>query len=204
MYLRSYLNSPEVMEIINGIIHSDFVESMKEGTLEDERFRYYLTQDHIYLKYYKNAGSTIGEMATDNKIIELYKQIGSEEPEFHTKMLSQFGISGDDIKDCDENYTTYSYINHLIRWSKSSSINGMLSMFPCQWSYGYIAEAIPAPREKFKFWFDFYKSSGYRSITDKYMEILGNIDLTRSQYNILQFGLLYELNYWKACYINIK
>ncbi|WP_337859947.1 TenA family protein [Ferroplasma sp.] len=204
MYLRSYLNSQEAMELINKIIHSDFVEAMKNGTLEDSRFRYYLTQDHIYLKYYKDAGTVIGKRAADMKIRELYELIGGEEPEFHTQMLKQFGVTPESICDCDANYTTYSYINHLIRWSNDSSINGMLSMFSCQWSYGYIAEATPAPAEKFKFWFDFYRSANYRNITDKYIEILGNIDLNKNQEEIIRFGLLYELNYWNECYINIK
>ncbi len=200
MYLRSYLNSQEVMTIINNIVHSDFVEAMKDGTLEDDKFRYYLTQDHIYLKYYKEAGAIIGKSSPDERVKQLYIDIGSEEPVFHTNMLEKFGVNGDRIKDADANYTTYSYINHLIRWSTDSDVNGMLSMFPCQWSYGYIAEAITAPEEKFKFWFDFYHSPPYRAITDRYIEILGNEDLSESQKQILKFGLEYEANYWLECY----
>ena len=82
MYLRSYLNSHEVMELIDHIVHSDFVESIKDGTLEDGQFRYYLRQDNIYLKHYKAAGSIIGKSASDSKIRELYNDIGAEEPEF--------------------------------------------------------------------------------------------------------------------------
>ncbi len=200
MYLRSYLNSDEVMTIINNIVHSDFVQAMKDGNLEDDKFRYYLTQDHIYLKYYKEAGATIGELSPKETVKQLYMEIGSEEPVFHTTMLERFNVNGNNIKDSDANYTTYSYINHLIRWSRDSDVNGMLSMFPCQWSYGYIAEAIPAPSEKFKFWFDFYHSQVYRSITDKYIEILGNVELSEYQEQILRFGLEYELNYWYECY----
>jgi thiaminase/transcriptional activator TenA len=204
MYLRSYLNSQEIMELIDKILHSDFVEAMKNGTIEEERFRYYLRQDHIYLKYYKSAGTSIEQSSSDDSIITLYEEIGSEEPEFHTNMLAQFGISGDDISENEINYTTYSYINHLIRWSKDSPVNGMLSMFPCQWSYGYIAEAVSGPSEKFKFWFDFYRSEKYRAITDKYIEILGSQELDFYQEKIIRFGLEYELNYWRDCYIEIK
>lgn len=204
MYLRSYLNSPEVMELIDHIVHSDFVEAMKDGTIEDERFRYYLKQDHIYVKYYKAAGEVIGKNTGDDNIRELYNEIGSEEPEFHRNMLKQFGIDEAGIKESEINYTTYSYINHLLRWSKDSSINGMLSMFPCQWSYGYIAEATAAPSEKYRFWFDFYRSKDYRSITDKYLEILQKEPLSAYQEQIIKFGLEYELNYWKECYIEIK
>jgi len=204
MYLRSYLNSPEVMELIDHIVHSDFVKSMKDGTIEDERFRYYLKQDHIYVKYYKAAGEVIGKNTGDDNIRELYNEIGSEEPEFHRNMLKQFGIDEAGIKESEINYTTYSYINHLLRWSKDSSINGMLSMFPCQWSYGYIAEATAAPSEKYLFWFDFYRSKDYRSITDKYLEILQKEPLSTYQEQIIKFGLEYELNYWKECYIEIK
>ncbi len=204
MYLRSYLNSPEVMELIDHIVHSNFVEAMKDGTLEDERFRYYLRQDHIYLKYYKDAGDVIGKNSGDKNIQELYKEIGSEEPQFHIDMLKKFGIPESEIKECEMNYTTYSYINHLLRWSKDSSINGMLAMFPCQWSYGYIAEATAAPSDKFKFWFDFYRSENYRYFTDKYIEALGKEILTPYQVHILKFGLQYELNYWRECYIEIK
>jgi thiaminase/transcriptional activator TenA len=88
MYLRSYLNSQEVMELIDNIIHSDFVEEMKQGTIDDERFRYYLRQDHIYLKYYKAAGENIGKSTDNNEIRELYNEIGSEEPQFHKDMLN--------------------------------------------------------------------------------------------------------------------
>ncbi|MCL4453070.1 TenA family protein [Ferroplasma sp.] len=201
MYLRSYLNSQSIMAIINDIVHSDFIEAMRDGTLEDDKFKYYLVQDHVYLKYYKEAGSRIQNTSADEVIRKLYTDIGSDEPQFHRDMLLKFNVDGDSIKDTDMNYTTYSYINHLIRWSRDSDINGMLAMFPCQWSYGYIAEAVAGPEEKFKFWFDFYRSAPYRSITDRYLAILGEQELDEYQEQIIKFGLEYELNYWIACYI---
>jgi len=134
MYLRSYLNSQEVMELIDHIIHSDFVESMKQGTINDEQFRYYLRQDHIYLKYYKAAGENIGTNSNDNEIKQLYNEIGSEEPQFHKDMLNQFGIAEAEIKESEINFTTYSYINIYCDGQK---IHQSTACYPCFHASGH-------------------------------------------------------------------
>ncbi len=118
-------------------------------------------------------------------------------------MLDKFGIKKENITEDLINYTTYSYINHLIRWSEDSDYNGMLSMLPCQWSYEYIAENSNVKSDKYSFWFDFYKSDGYIKITAKYFDILKDLELTGMQKNIFKFGLLYELNYWICSYNGI-
>ncbi|MEM0139754.1 MAG: TenA family protein [Ferroplasma sp.] len=203
MYITDFIASPEILSISKDILNTPFVQEMKNGTLPDGLFRYYLTQDHIYLKYYKDAGKKIKLSSDDSEIKELYGEIGDEEPEFHTRMLKSFNLRSSEINDNMENYTTYSYINHIIRWSNDGAINGMYSMFACQWSYEYIARNLRNVSTKFEFWFNFYRSEKYTSITEKYIKIFNRSQMNEEQKSIFLFGLMYELNYWNACYHKI-
>ncbi len=200
MYINSFIATDEVKSIANKILKTPFVQEMLDGTLSNAKFKYYLVQDHIYLKYYKDAGMRIKENSNDNDIISLYNDIGGNEPEFHKKLLIEYGIDGKNVNDTMQNYTTYSYINHIIRWSNDEPLNGMYSMFACQWSYEYIAENLKPVSEKYKKWFDFYKSDNYTSITSKYIDIFQKNEISPVQKYIFIFGLNYELNYWEECY----
>ncbi len=200
MNIQEYIETDEIQSIIKSIMDTEFIKEMETGELSDEKFKHYLIQDDIYLKYYKKAGNTIKTNAKNEYIKSLFEMIGSEEPIFHRDMLEMYKIKKDDINDDMMNYTTYSYVNHLIRWARESEYMGMISMFPCQWSYEYIAKNSDADDDKFKFWFDFYKSKGYTDITEKYFNILKNKELYFEERNTFKFGLLYELNYWIFCY----
>lgn len=200
MNILDYINSDEIKNISDNILNTDFVKEMASGTLIDERFRYYLIQDDLYLKYYKIAGSNIKKITKNNEIKALYDLIGYDEPLFHIDMLKKFNVKKENINENMMNYTTYSYINHLLRWSLNNDINGMYSMFACQWSYEFIAKTIKNVKNKYKFWFDFYKSNKYTDITELYFKILNKLDINNNQKNIFKFGLLYELNYWVDSY----
>ncbi len=200
MNIIDYINSDEIKNISNEIANADFINEMSSGNLIDERFRYYLIQDDIYLKYYKIAGSNIKKITKDDEIKDLYDLIGYDEPLFHSDMLKKFNVKKENINENMINYTTYSYINHLLRWSSDNDINGMYSMFACQWSYEFIAKTIKNVKNKYKFWFDFYKSNKYTDITELYFKILNKLDINNNQKNIFKFGLLYELNYWIDSY----
>ncbi len=200
MNITDFINSDEIKGISGKILNTDFVREMASGELIDDRFGYYLIQDDVYLKYYKMAGSSIKKITENDEIKDLYKLIGDDEPLFHINMLKQFNLKKENINENMVNYTTYSYVNHLLRWSMDNDINGMYSMFACQWSYEFIAENIDDVNSKYKFWFDFYKNDKYRDITGLYFKILNKSGINNLQKNIFKYGLLYELNYWIDSY----
>ncbi len=203
MDIENYINSGEIKKISDEILNTNFVREMASGDLTDDKFRYYLIQDDIYLKYYKIAGSNIKKLTENDEIKNLYNIIGDGEPELHEYMLKKFNVNKKDISENMINRTTYSYVNHLLRWSIDNDINGMYSMFACQWSYEFIAENINKINDKYKFWFDFYKSDKYTGITELYFKILNKLDINNLQKIIFKYGLLYELNYWIDSYNTI-
>ncbi len=204
MKLSDILNDDYIKSIVSSIMNHPFINEMSYGTLSDEKFRYYLIQDDIYLKYYKDAAAAIYKNTKNNDIKELYEMIGIEEPEFHLMMLDMFNVKKDVINDSMMNYTNYSYINHLRRWSRENDVNGMLAMFPCQWTYDLIAENTEINDDRFKFWFDFYRDKKYRDITNKYISIMEKMDFNEEQLMIIKYGTMYELRYWDEAYYHQK
>ncbi|SMD31089.1 TenA family protein [Picrophilus oshimae] len=200
MKLSDVLNDKYIKSTVASIMNHPFINEMSYGTLSDEKFKYYLIQDDIYLKYYKEAASVIYKNTGNDDIKELYEMIGMEEPEFHLKMLEMFKINKEDINDSMLNYTNYSYINHLKRWSNENDVKGMLAMFPCQWTYDLIAQNTKINDDRFKFWFDFYKNDRYHEITEKYLSIMEKLDFDDLYLMIIRYGTLYELRYWDDAY----
>ena len=56
MNIQEYIETDEIQSIIKSIMDTEFIREMETGGLNDEKFRHYLIQDDIYLKYYKKAG----------------------------------------------------------------------------------------------------------------------------------------------------
>ncbi len=59
MNIIEYIKTDEIKGIIKNIMNAKFVLEMQDGSLSDDKFKYYLIQDDIYLKYYKEAGTKI-------------------------------------------------------------------------------------------------------------------------------------------------
>lgn len=128
--------------------HHPMVREIGEGTLPHEKFRYYFSQNILYLQDYARALGLIIGKAPDREAIDVLsrflRRISGDEIPANQRFFERLG---GDITTIDEMSsmasTTYGYTRHLLHVaSQGDCAAGLTAVLPCQWSYGELAKPL--------------------------------------------------------------
>ena len=210
---RAWQRTTELRAAIHGL---RFNRELAAGTLDEARFRFYITQDALYLDQYARILAMAGARGPDGATLRLFAESALEavavEQVLHSQYMRQFGVDSSRVEpspDC------LSYTSFLLatayheRWEVL-----MAGLLPCFWIYWDVGNAIAresAAENKYRAWIDTYSDEGFgnavRAViaaTDK--AAAGATDLVRgrmitafvrsSQYEYLFWDGAYQLRGW--------
>ncbi len=201
--------------IWNESLNTPFVQELKTGILPYEKFKNYMIQDSIYLKYYARVYGKAMYHSTTLKDIQLYYSILSfvtnRESVVRLNYLKQFGMTDNDIELIAPLPENQNYIDFMLNIAERGNICEILmAVLPCMLSYSYIFRAIAAESEadKSKYW-DFIQDyadeqyfEGCKTLcdsTDKKCASLTIVDKENLN-SIFKEASLLELGFWKMAY----
>lgn len=212
-FMKEILNHN--IPIWNECADTKFIRELQAGTLSFEKFKCYMIQDSIYLKYYARVYGKAMYCSTTLKDIQFYYSILSflteTESAVRLKYLKQFGITDDDIELIQPLPKNQKYIGFMLEIAAQGNTCEMLMVgLPCLLSYSYIFRKITANLkttnsrywdliqdysdehyfEKCKYWCDF---------TDKMCEHLCNNEKEHLR-DIFEKASRFELDFWKMVY----
>jgi len=138
---------------------TSFVREMQDGSLSFERFKSYIIQDSIYLKYYARVYGKAIYHATTLKEIQLYYSslnfVTDPESSVRLNYLKQFGMTDDDIEVITPLPENQDYIDFLIEIAEQGNeYEILMAVLPCMLSYSYIFRKIAAMEDsaKSRYW----------------------------------------------------
>ena len=124
------------------------VQQIGDGSLPHEKFRYYFSQNILYLEDYCRAlGLTAGK-APDADALQVIStflaRVASQEISANHRFFEKLG---GDPTTIDPMWsmapTTYGYTRHLLHVaSQGDCAAGLTAILPCQWSYGELAKPL--------------------------------------------------------------
>ncbi len=161
----------ELMEKSRGIWEREkehpFVLALGAGSLDDDRFRFYLEQDYLFLiqyaKVFAQAATRSSDLDTMAYFARLCSDTLNEEMELHRSYCAEFGISPEDLEAVQPTQTTSGYTGHLLSVALRGSVAEIVAAaLPCQWGYAEIAghlkeRGMPA-EPRYREWIDMYAS----------------------------------------------
>lgn len=146
-----------------------FVVQMADGTLPEEKFRYYMLQDYLYLRDYVKIFAAIIPKADDFEQIrflstQLSDTIG-ETYRTHLPYMQRLGVTDAEIDAARPHIDNSAYTHYMICEAQAGDVlTGLVTLLNCSWSYAYVAEQMTArypnalSDERYGAWFAGYVS----------------------------------------------
>ena len=152
-----------------------FVQGIGDGTLSEERFRFYLAQDYVYLidfsRFFAVAAAKGQGLAPMERFAKLLDETLHFEMDLHRSLCAEFGFSRQDLEHTRPAPTCLAYTCYLLRVAYEGEAWSLLAaLLPCSWGYGEIglrlkAKGLPAVAHYAK-WIETYSSAEYQEIVE--------------------------------------
>ena len=203
--------------IWSAILEHPFVVELYLGTLPFEKFKYYVIQDYNYLVTMYKCFSLIASKAEyklARKMLELAYIEATTEMANYERLLNKLGMRLEDVVRAEPAPTNTAYMNFLLTTcALGSSLEGLISLLPCFWSYAEIASKHKDklennPNKIYVEWAKVYTTREYLDLVDElraFIDGLGdqisfsklkNIFLTASRYEYMFWNMAYNMEKW--------
>jgi len=99
------------------ILAHPFLTGLTDGTLAEERFRFYVLQDALYLREYARALSLAGVRSPDVSALVMFNEHSAGaitvERSLHEAFLKDLGLAPEEVKATNASPTTLAYTDPL-------------------------------------------------------------------------------------------
>jgi len=190
-----------------------FVLGIQDGTLDREKFRYYIIQDYLYLEEYAKTFAIGVAKTRDHKMANLfakYISVMNGELDVHQGYLARLGVTKEDIEATPRSLDNLSYTSYMLRVAyEEGDVEILTAILACAYSYEVIAKNMvknnPASVEDefYGSWVKGYASDGYAEENVILLEAMDDLtrDYTEKQIqhliDIFVACSRYELAFWE-------
>jgi thiaminase/transcriptional activator TenA len=150
-----------------------FVRGIGAGTLPEERFRYYLAQDYVYLiefsRFFALAAAKARALGAMERFAALLHETLHFEMDLHRKVCAEFGVAREALERTPPAPTCLGYTSYLLKAAYEGEIATVLAaLLPCSWGYGEIGLRLKAgglpPVSHYATWVETYASPEYQQL----------------------------------------
>jgi thiaminase/transcriptional activator TenA len=182
-----------------------FVQGIADGSLDHEKFRYYMIQDYLYLIDYARVFAIGVAKAQDMETMRLFAsyvgQIMDGEMDIHRGYMKRLGISLEEAEHTHVALDNLSYTSYMIRVAYDEGPAEIAAaILSCALSYEIIARQIVAEHPDadhhpfYGEWVEGYANEGYHQAN---LELIALTERLAADYNERQLSHLTEI--FAAC-----
>ena len=209
----------EASRIWDRIMEHPFVVGLYEGTLELERFKFYIVQDYNFLIESMRAFSLLASKAdpeTARLALEVAHGDATIELDNYKRLLPRLGLTMEDVLRAEPAPTNLAYTSFLVATCATRGpLECLTALLPCYWSYLEIAEHHKDKLEGnrvqlYRDWASAYLTREYRELVEEMKshadrlweeaggnyEELRRIFITASRYEYLFWDMAYKQERW--------
>jgi thiaminase/transcriptional activator TenA len=192
-----------------------FVRGIGDGSLDIERFKFWVRQDYLFLIDYARLLALAVARAPDldsmRRFADLTQATLSVEMELHRSYAAEFGISVAELETEEKAPTTRGYTDFLLRVAALDEFSELIAaLLPCMWSFSDIGQRLaqgPGPTDqRYAKWIEMYSSEEFadladwcRGLVDRVAAGLGEDRLRRMEDAFLTSSR-YELLFWEMAW----
>ena len=193
-----------------------FVLGIQDGTLDKEKFRYYIVQDYLYLEDYAKTFAVGVAKAKNLKIANLfakYINVMNGELDIHNGYLAKLGVTQEEIESTPRALDNLSYTSYMLRVAyEEGQAEIFAAILACAYSYEVIAKNIvknnpsSVDDEFYGDWVRGYISDGYAAENAVLLEVMDSLteEYTDQQIQHLTDIFVacsrYELAFWEMAW----
>ena len=146
-----------------------FIRGLADGSLDAERFRYYLRQDYLFLVEYARMLALAAGRAPSLELMERFAELAQTtltgEMELHRNYAQEWRIGRAELEQESMSATTRAYTDFLVRTATAGDYAELLAaLLPCMWGYSELGCAL-APHNRddhpYRAWIAAYASDEF-------------------------------------------
>ena len=190
-----------------------FILGIQNGTLPEDKFRYYMIQDYLYLQEYAKVSAIGVAKAKSQQTSQFFSNsvnvILHNEMEIHRGYMQRLGITSQEIENTPIALDNLSYTSYMLRIAyQEGEAEILAAILSCAYSYQVIAQEIVKNNPKalqhslYGEWVRGYSSEEYANSNNRLIHIFNALTETytehQTQYLIDIFVACsrYELAFW--------
>lgn len=153
-----------------------FVRGIGDGTLDLDKFRYYMRQDYLFLVDYCRvlalAVAKTERLDDMGWFARLLHETLNTEMSLHAGFCADFGIAEAALLETTQSPTTTAYTRHMLQAAHSGGAGEIAAaILPCAWGYCEIGQAlheqgVPADSPLYARWAEMYASPEFAALAD--------------------------------------
>ncbi|CAA9546587.1 MAG: Thiaminase II involved in salvage of thiamin pyrimidine moiety [uncultured Thermomicrobiales bacterium] len=199
-------------DIWNAQHEHPFVRGIGDGTLDPDRFAFWLRQDYLYLidyaRVFAMAAARSPNLATMTRFSRLLYETLETEMELHRALVVELGGTVEELGREEKAPTTQGYTDFLLRTASTGDFAELIgALLPCMWGYsevGQVLEGRGLPDDpRYARWIASYGSPEFaelatwcRELLDTHTQGLGGEAMGRVTQAFLTSSR-YELAFWE-------
>ncbi len=205
-----------VKDIWDNYLEQPFVKELGEGTLSEDKFRYYMIQDYRYLLQYAKVFALGVVKSNDEDLMRRFALMvgGTLDGEMgvHKSYMARLGITPEEIKNTPSHFTNTAYTSYMLDEAfRGGALEVITAVLSCAWSYEFIGKKlaeIPGATEHpvYGEWVTSYSSDEYARGTKDILDVvnaLGEKMRPEDEAHIIEIFVncsIHEKNFWDMAY----
>jgi thiaminase (transcriptional activator TenA) len=203
-----------ITSIYDGILAHPFLQGLTDGTLTEERFRFYVLQDAVYLREYARALSLTGVRSPDESALVMFNEHSAGaitvERSLHEGFLKDLGVAQEEADRTAPTPTTLAYTSYLLKTASLSDYPEVLgAVLPCYWIYWEVGKALlehGSPNPMYQKWIDTYGGEEFGALVEAVLDLTDEVckDLNPTQKARVRDAFVitsrYEWMFWDAAW----
>ncbi len=192
-----------------------FVQGIGDGTLDIEKFKFWVRQDYLFLIDYARLLALAVARAPDldsmRRFADLVHSTLNVEMNLHRSYAAEFGISTAELEAEEKAPTTRGYTDFLLRVAALDEFSGLIAaLLPCMWGFSDLGQRLaqgPRPAdERYAKWIEMYSSEEFAELADWCRALVDRVaaglpeDTLRRMEDAFLTSSRYELLFWEMAW----
>ncbi|MCL2054305.1 MAG: thiaminase II [Oscillospiraceae bacterium] len=163
-----------------------FVQELGKGTLDKEKFKFYLLQDYLYLLQYAKVFAIAVVKSDTEELMKNFSAIQhyiiSGEMDLHRKYMEGFGVTKNEMLAVKPSLYNRTYTANMLSYGQTGGLAEILAaVFPCAWTYAdygkRLKEQYAAELEGnfYRTWIENYASDGFSDSFEWFYDTLDEL-----------------------------
>ena len=196
------------------VLEHPFLRGLTDGSLPEERFRFYVKQDALYLREYARCLALASAKAPTGSWCEMFAAHAQSalnvERSLHEAYFAAWGLAPEEVEATVPTPTTLAYTSYLLRVAGTGTFEELIgAILPCYWIYWEVGKTLVAtgsPNAVYQRWIDAYASEQFASAVQRVLDAANRstADLPASRLAVIRRHYLtasrYEWMFWDAAY----
>ncbi|ASW74535.1 transcriptional regulator [Chryseobacterium piperi] len=200
-----------IEERYQSILEMPFIKELSDGSLPQEKFRFYMAQDSLYLEHFGRTLSLIAAKINDLQDVLAFMRFAENaivvENALHESYFKDFGLTGKGILEP----ACHHYIHFLRSTAAIESVEiAVAAVLPCFWIYrevgNYIYQTQNTINNPYEKWIATYAGEEFSTAVDQAISICDTIaensteETKKRMSEAFIMATRMEYYFWEAAY----